>query len=403
MRLKGWVKDMRPLVVLIAVLSAASAAWAAPVSISDAKLLSDGQSVELRAKRVTAVFADGCAYVEEADRSAGILFAAGSVSVRVGDLVDIVGTMYTRKAAEGYPAQREITEATVSLVVNPSPPATPVRLIFIHHSCGSNWLANSNGGVGVALRDANYYVSDTNYGWGPSGIGNSTDIGHWWTWFRGPSSPTYMAALYAETGQTLTYSRLPTSPGGPNEIVMFKSCYPNSSLRGNIADPIPPIATNPLKGQSSGSSYHTVANAKGIYIDLLEYFAAHQEKLFVVITAPPLRSATYAANARHFNNWLVNDWLDSYPHSNVAVFDFYNVLTTNGGSANVNDLGLATGNHHRFYNAAIQHKTDGDDDADPNVLEYPTGDDHPSQAGNLKATGEYVKMLNIAYHRWKAD
>jgi len=393
--------------VLIAILVVACAAVAAadPVSVGSAKSLANGAAVELHGKRVAAVYGDGCIYVQEPDRSAGIRVAAGSVTVAIGDLVDVTGTMSTRHINETAPAEREITNATVSPVVvdNPNPPASPVRLIFIHHSCGSNWLTDSNGGLGIALRNANYFVSDTNYGWGPSGIGDSTDIGHWWTWFRGPSSATYLAALYAETAQTLNYSRLAANPGGPNEIVMFKSCYPNSALRGSTSDPIPPIATNPLKGQSCGSSYHTVSNAKGIYIDLLEYFAAHQEKLFVVITAPALQSATYSANARHFNNWLVNDWLDGYPYSNVAVFDFYNVLTTNGGSATVNDLGLATGNHHRWWDSAIQHKTDGDDDANPNVLEYPSGDDHPTSAGNKKATGEYVQLLNVAYHRWKGN
>ena len=87
--------------------------------------------------------------------------------------------------------------------------------------------------------------------------------------------------------------------------------------------------------------------------------------------------------------------------TNVFVFDFYNVLTTNGGTALVNDLNSATGNHHRWWNNAVQHKTDGDNDLSPNVLEYPSGDDHPSTAGNLKATAEFVPLLNLAYNRWK--
>jgi hypothetical protein len=282
-------------------------------------------------------------------------------------------------------------------VLNPNKPNSPVRLIFIHHSTGQNWLADSNGSLGTALRDNNYFVSDTNYGWGPNSIGDRTDIGHWWDWFRGPNSATYLASLYAESGQNSSYSRLATAPAGENEIIMFKSCFPNSALRGNPGDPVPAIGSNPLKSQSSGSSYHTVANAKGIYIDLLEYFKTRQDKLFVVITAPPLSSSTYAANARIFNNWLVNDWLADYPYRNVAVFDFYDVLTSNGGNANTNDLGLATGNHHRWWQGGMQHKTDGGG----NTLAYPTGDDHPSKAGNLKATGEFVTMLNIFYHNYK--
>ena len=71
---------------------------------------------------------------------------------------------------------------------NPNPPPSPVKLIFIHHSTGQAWLDDGHGGLGLALRDNNYFVSDTNYGWGPDGIGDQTDIGHWWTWFRGPGS-----------------------------------------------------------------------------------------------------------------------------------------------------------------------------------------------------------------------
>ncbi|MBN1288234.1 MAG: IPT/TIG domain-containing protein, partial [Actinobacteria bacterium] len=282
--------------------------------------------------------------------------------------------------------------------IDTTPPATTAKLIFIHHSCGSNWLSDSNGGLGIALRDSNYFVSDTNYGWGTDSIGSNTDIGQWYNWFRGPSSGTYTAELYAESSQNSSYSRLGTDPGGVNEIIMFKSCYPNSAFQGSVSDPVPSIAVNPLKGQSSGSAYHTVSNAKGIYIDLLEYFKTRTDKLFIVIAAPPLRSTTYADNARAFNNWLVNDWLDGYPCNNVYVFDFFNVLTSNGGDANTNDLNQEGGNHHRWWNGAVQHKTDGG----ANVLAYPTGDDHPSSAGNHKATGEFVALLNYAYNRFKA-
>jgi IPT/TIG domain/Family of unknown function (DUF5719) len=279
---------------------------------------------------------------------------------------------------------------------DPNPPASPVKLIFIHHSCGQNWLEDGNGNLGTTLRDNNYFVSDTNYGWGPDSIGDNTDIGHWWSWFRGPSSPTYAAALYAESGQNSPYSRLPADPGGENEIVMFKSCYPNSAIGGSPSDPVPSIASNPLAGNSSPL---TVANAKGIYIDILEYFESRPDKLFIAVTAPPLRDGTYAANARAFNNWLVNDWLDGYPLSNVFVFDFYNVLTSNGGDAYTSDVGLETGNHHRWWNGAIQHKTDGGG----NTLAYPSGDDHPNVVGNQKATVEFVSLLNVAYNRFKGS
>jgi len=285
---------------------------------------------------------------------------------------------------------------TMAQADNPNPPANSVKLIFIHHSTGGNWLANIGehelaGGLGTALMNNNYFVSATNYGWiaGGDHIGDRTDIGHWWEWFRGPNSATYMSALYAENDQNFggfgEWSRLATDPGGENEIVMFKSCFPNSDLRGSPTDPVPPIGSNPLRAQDSGSAYHTVANARGIYIDLLEYFRTRQDKLFIVITAPPLQDATWASNARAFNTWLVNDWLDGYQYHNVAVFDFYNVLTD-------------PDNHHRFYNGAIQYVTN----MGGNTLYYPSGDDHPNATGNQKARDELVPLLNVYYNRWRS-
>ncbi len=289
--------------------------------------------------------------------------------------------------------------------INSSPPAETVKLIFIHHSSGENWLADWSGGLGQALADNNYFVSDTNYGWGPetpsigSVIGDHTDIGQWWNWFLGPSSGAIMQAVYAESEPHAEYARRESDPGGENEIVMFKSCFPNSALEGNPGDP-PTSGENPLQGMDSGSGYHTVANAKRIYADLLEYFSAHTDKLFIVITAPPLleSSPEQAANARAFNRWLAEEWLASYPHTNVAVFDFYNVLTSNGGDPNTNDLDAGGGNHHRIRNGLVEYTAD----QGGNLSAYAeNGDSHPTAAGNRKATGEFVPLLNYFYHRWR--
>jgi hypothetical protein len=272
---------------------------------------------------------------------------------------------------------------------NPSPPSETVKLVFIHHSCGENWLADDDGGLGIALRNNNYFVSDTNYGWGPESIGDRTDITDWPEWFRGPNSSTYLQALYAEFGDhSGRYTRgTDPDPGRENEVILFKSCYPNSNLEGSPNDP-------PAPGEG-----WTVSNAKHIYNDLLQYFGTRPDKLFVVITAPPVtddESSAPPANARAFNNWLVNDWLDGYAHHNVAVFDFYNVLTSNGGDEASNDLGQEDGNHHRWWNGAVQHIQTVDND----LAAYPSEDSHPSQAGNQKATAEFVPLLNVFYNRW---
>ena len=301
--------------------------------------------------------------------------------------------------------------ALAEAAVNTAPPASPVKLIFIHHSTGQAWLDDGHGGLGLALRDNNYFVSDTNYGWGASSpavlplsrgtdIGSTTDIGDWWSWFRGPDAPTYLPTLYTSTDQWCAYSRLATDPGGENEIIMFKSCSPNSQLSGPDS-PAPAIADDPLKGESCGGSDFTVANAKGIYNDLLGYFGAHTDKLFVAIVAPPVSSPD-TPGGRALANWLVDHWLQDpgYSAGNVFVFDYYTVLTSRRGDGG-SDVGLAGGNHDRMWNGAIQHTTG----AGPNHSVYPSagGDSHPNKAGDLKATAEFVPLLNAAYNAWKGN
>ena len=257
------------------------------------------------------------------------------------------------------------------------PPSSPVKLIFIHHSSGENWLSDEHGGLARALQAENYYGSDTNYGWGPDSIGDRTDIVNWPEWFRGPQTDRYMAALYAENGVNSPYARSLTDPGGENQIVMFKSCFPNSDLSGNPDDP---------PRQEDGL---TVANAKYIYNDLLKYFATRPDKLFIVITAPPLISPNKPENARAFNTWLVQDWLgeNNYSLNNVAVFDYYNVLTH-------------PDNHHRLVDGRVEYVTS----QGRNRLYYDSnGDDHANPEGNQKATAEFIPLLNFFYQTWIAS
>jgi hypothetical protein len=290
-------------------------------------------------------------------------------------IVSVIAALVVAAAVPASTAGAGSGSAPAPQADDPNPPDHVVKLIFIHHSTGENWLRDDYGGLGQALAANNYFVSDTNYGWGPDAIGDRTDIPNWTEWFRSDRTPVYMDALFNESGQNSSYTRLATDPGGENEIVMFKSCFPNSALEGNPNDP------------PSADGWLTVGHAKYVYNEILKYFAARPDKLFVVITAPPLIDGTYGANARAFNNWLVNNWLaeNNYTLNNVAVFDFYNILTAKDA-------------HHWYNNGQIEHIT-----TDRNTEYYPSSDDHPSEKGSRKATEEFIPLLNIFYHRWAAS
>jgi hypothetical protein len=299
-----------------------------------------------------------------------------------------------------------------ALPLNSSHPSATVRLVFIHHSVGEDLL---NRGFFALLNTNNYFISDTYYGWGPPDdgetIGDHTDIGQWYNWFLGPSSATFLDALYNNSfiNEPLTNHGV-SDPGLPNTVVLFKSCFPNSGgISGNPHDPprlSSPSDPNPIWGSGaySGPDVVNVSNIKGLYRDLLTYFATRQDKLFILLTPPPVTPSDQFVDgssdlARAINTWLVNNWLDNYPHNNVAVLDFYNVLTSNGGDADTNDLGATTGNHHRLLAGQVQHLVQTAN----NYAAYASGDSHPTQAGDDKAMGELMPLINVAYHAWQGD
>ncbi len=264
----------------------------------------------------------------------------------------------------------------------PRPPSRPVRLLFIHHSCGGRWLAPVgpdrgeasiylsavNGG---ALRDRleadGYEVHEASYG----SLGEKTDIFDW-----PPKFQDHMEAVLTCDRQD-TYYR----DGRRNEVVVFKSCFGNNRF----------AARGHAPGNPRGPEL-TVENAKAVYRSLLPMFARQPGTLFVAVTAPPLaldadplwktlarrvlgRLDLRASGplAREFNNWLKDaeaGWLSSYEGSNVAVFDLYDVLTEDGVS-----------NFSRYGSG-------------------PDGrDSHPNLAGNRSATEAFAPFLHRVVRR----
>ena len=254
-------------------------------------------------------------------------------------------------------------------------------LLFIHHSCGGQWLAPAgltegskaiylsapNGGNLRALLEQNgFRVHEASYG---SRIGQNTDLFDWAPKFRDQMPEILRCEMQDQ----------PLPEGRHNQVVMFKSCYPNNAFKG---EGVPP-------GQATGPEW-TVWNAKAAYAALLPEFQKQPGVLFICVTAPPLAAkqrpqplwrqlarrlkGTYwdlaksGPWARQFNAWLSdpNGWLKEYPLKNVAIFDYYDILTGHGQS---------------------------------NFSMYPTGDgydSHPSREGNEKAAAEFVPFLRGA-------
>lgn len=266
-------------------------------------------------------------------------------------------------------------------------PSQSLNLLFIHHSCGGQMLAppgtevgdnciyeaHPNGGsLRSGLEVAGYDVHEASYN---SIIGDKTDIFDWVPKFRA-QMPKILRTKLQDTE---------LDGGAVNQIVAFKSCFPNSSFVGEGQAP----------GNPTGPEL-TVANAQAMLRELLPEFRKHPNTLFVYVTAPPIapkvpperaykwiakrllgrhntpeKLAASAALARRFNNWAKdpNGWLKGYELNNVVVFDYYDALTGYG-------------------------KTD--------LLLYPTEngfDSHPSSEGNRTAAAAFVPFMNRAVRR----
>ena len=183
--------------------------------------------------------------------------------------------------------------------VNTDAPSSTVKLVFVHHSTGSAWIETGTGNLGQELNANNYWVAESDYGWGPTvapygdAIGSHTDTVDWPNWF---GSSTVMSALYASTHhEDFTNSTSMSDPGGENTIIMFKSCFPNSEVGDSIDD------------------------EKAIYNGLLPYFAAHTDKMFMLIVPPPEIVISSAVLTRELADWLVaaDGWLSGYTGGNV--------------------------------------------------------------------------------------
>jgi hypothetical protein len=183
------------------------------------------------------------------------------------------------------------------------------RMIFLHHSVGEGIL--TAGGLRERLLDMGILVKSATYG---DEIGQETDINNWSEKFRNRMDDILNFRAHPNMYNT---------DGTINDIVMFKSCFPNSNLIGKGVFPGDP--SSPEK---------TIANFQASFENLGKEFTKYPDRLFVYLTAPPLipelSLAENAARARQFNNWLINDFLPGYKKEmavdNFVIFDLFDVL-----------------------------------------------------------------------------
>lgn len=188
------------------------------------------------------------------------------------------------------------------------------RMVYVHHSVGKGFL--TEGGMTDSLRSMGIGVRGATYG---DDIGHFTDFWHWEKKFT------------SDMGRILTFKAHPNiyfSDGATNDIIMFKSCYPNADITSEGSGP-----------GDSGSREKTIANYKAVMSSLTQQIRKHPDKLFIFQTTPPMHpEATTPANAarnRVFNEWLMQEFIPQYQAEtglrNFVVFDLFSVLADSAG------------------------------------------------------------------------
>jgi len=319
----------------------------------------------------------GCAAAIEVVRSGPVRKAllAGGV-VALGAVVLLIPVGGSSMAGNGSGSRSAGPDPALA-AFSAARPGARLPLLFIHHSVGGRLLAEpgpkeaigdeiwkshpNGGGLRRMLEEQGYDVHEASYG---SSVGDETDLADWLPKFRDKMDAALTTAVNDQ--------RLPGKQR--NQIILWKSCFPNNQLTDEAA----------------------LARARDSLTALLPIFVKHPDILFVHLTTPPLAPrvpkepigkwiaravlrkpqptlslAKSGPLARAFDQWVVSPdgWLKGYPLKNVAVFDLYDVLTGHGES---------------------------------NFLVFPTGDgydSHPSREGNERAAAEFVPFLNRAVRR----
>ena len=179
----------------------------------------------------------------------------------------------------------------------------PVRIIFLHHSCGQNLI--EQGGVRETLTTMGYEFYD--HGYNEEGL-RLADGSYTGTNFDVPddnTDPDGLATIFAQPlhdPPDNTFSHLMAY-----DVIAFKSCFPVSNIYSD----------------------EQLSEYKSYYLSIRDRMDQYPEKRFVVVTQPPQVPANSdpeeARRARALADWLNSDEFTA-GHANVYVFDFFGHL-----------------------------------------------------------------------------
>jgi hypothetical protein len=227
------------------------------------------------------------------------------------------------------------------------------NIVFIHHSVGNNLI--HQGKLRDQFQQLGYSFWDQDYmsegltrpdgkptGYSYNVLDDNTDIDGYAAIFQ---QPVYKLPIN-------TFSSLLQ-----HEVILFKSCYPNSQIDDDAA----------------------LGLRKQEYLLIRKSIDQHPDHIFFLLTSPPLNPAetnpAAARRARALTNWLASTEFTS-GHPNLFVFNFYDLLAEN---------------------------VVGADDENMLKKEYRTGSDsHPNALANETIAPLLVEFVNHGIEQYRS-
>ncbi len=229
------------------------------------------------------------------------------------------------------------------------------NIIFLHHSTGHALI--EQGGVRELFTEAGFEFWDHDYNHPGLRRPDGSEAGYSYRIPDDNTDPDGLARIFSQRAYGLPLNAL--SGLLQHEVIVFKSCFPASNIESDAE----------------------LEQRKEWYLGIRDVMDAHPDKVFVVMSQPPLHPAATtpeaAARARAFADWLTSDeYLAGHP--NVAAFDFFDALAE-------------------------------DDPASPEVnmlrAEYrPEGEDsHPNEAANAAVGPMFAEAVMTAARSHRAE
>jgi len=181
------------------------------------------------------------------------------------------------------------------------------NIIFLHHSTGNNLI--EQGGVRERFTQAGYSFWDHSFNYQGLRDPAGKFTGYNYSVPDDNTDPDGLARIFGQKAYGLPLDTL--SGLLQHEVIIFKSCF---------------APANNITSDQQLEQYKTW------YLGIRNVMDQHPDKLFIVVTDPPLNPAETnvqeAARARAFATWLKSsEYLNG--HRNVYTFDFYGYLAEN--------------------------------------------------------------------------